>query len=238
MSVGDRMIDRWFPCNAVDDSVGTPFGSGKNEKAIFPWFASRPIAQARAAVLAALLPDRHDLRPLVERALRDGDRETLDKLAAAIQEHHSGTPALLDTFSGRAIISLEAARLGVRAVGLDYSPVATLAGRLLAEYPLRDWSDEGAVPFEPVDEGRLPLGTARLAADVEIVLAEVERRTRLRVADHYPRNPDGTYPWGYVWAITIPCEKCQRRFPLVGSLALRHPYKRTRDEGQGAAFDH
>ena len=46
-----RLIDRWFPVAAVDEACGTPAGSGRIEKAIFTWFASRPIAQARAAAL-------------------------------------------------------------------------------------------------------------------------------------------------------------------------------------------
>ena len=41
-----RMIDRWFPVAAVDEACGTPMGSGRIEKAVFTWFASRPIAQA------------------------------------------------------------------------------------------------------------------------------------------------------------------------------------------------
>ena len=86
MSVGDRMIDRWFPCVAVDEAIGTPVGSGKNEKAIFPWFASRPIAQARAAVLCSLLPDEERLRPLVDAAIRVGDREALGHLAAVLAD--------------------------------------------------------------------------------------------------------------------------------------------------------
>ena len=48
-----RLIDRWFPCAAVDAAVNTPAGSGLSEKALFTWFASRPIAQARAVVLAS-----------------------------------------------------------------------------------------------------------------------------------------------------------------------------------------
>jgi putative DNA methylase len=231
--VGNRMIDRWFPCTAVDSSVSSPVGSGKNEKALFPWFASRPIAQARAAVLTALLPDRQDLRPLVERSIREGDRDTLNELAAAIREEHGGElPSVLDPFSGRAIVPLEAARLGVRAVGLDYSPVATLAGRLLADYPLRDWSEERAIPFSPRSEDQLPVGSPRLAADVAGVLKEIDKRVKAVVAGRYPANPDGSYPWGYVWAVTIPCEGCGKRFPLIGSMALRHPYKHTKDLGQ------
>jgi putative DNA methylase len=52
-----RLIDTWFPCPEVDEAVGGALGSGRSEKAIFTWFASRPIAQARAAVLCSLLPD-------------------------------------------------------------------------------------------------------------------------------------------------------------------------------------
>ena len=38
----NRLIDHWFPCAAVDETVGTPAGSGRSEKALFTWFASRP----------------------------------------------------------------------------------------------------------------------------------------------------------------------------------------------------
>ena len=37
---------------------------------------------------------------------------------------------------------------------------------------------------------------------------------------YYPRNKVGEFPWGYLWAITIPCDGCKRRFPLLGSLVL------------------
>jgi len=196
MSVGDRMIDRWFPCLAVDEAIDTPVGSGKNEKAIFPWFASRPIAQARAAVLASLLPNDAALRADVEAAVRHGDRQALDRLAAALAERNGGQPpAVLDCFSGRAIIPLEAARLGLRAVGLDYSPVATLAGRLLADYPLRDWSAEPPLHVAADEPPSLPVGTPRLAADVSAVLAEVDRRGKDSLAPLFPANPDGSRPW-------------------------------------------
>ena len=232
-STTPRLIERWFPVAAVDQAVHTPEGSGRSEKAIFTWFASRPIAQARAAVLTALLPDDPDLRPLVERAVLTGDRQTLDQLAERIIAEHGGrVPAVLDMFSGRGIIPLEAARLGLTAAGVDYSPVATLAGRLLADYPLRDWSAEPPLPFPDPEEGRIAAAEPRLVRDVRILLAEIGRRVAAAVEPYYPRNPDGSFPWGYLWAITIPCDGCKRRFPLVGSLTLRHPYRRTGDPGQ------
>jgi adenine-specific DNA methylase len=53
-----------------------------------------------------------------------------------------------------------------------------------------------------------------------------------RVEPYYPRNASGDFPWGYLWAITIPCDACKRRFPLLGSMLLRHPNTKTGDLGQ------
>jgi adenine-specific DNA methylase len=227
------MIDRWFPCEAVDRAVGTPAGSGRSEKAILTWFASRPIAQARAAVLTALLDDDPRLQTTVEAAILEGRPAVIDQLAEAISKRYPDRPpVVVDVFSGRGIIPLEAARLGTTAVGLDLSPVATLGGRLLAEYPLCNWDAEPSPPFL-TPEGELPQnGEARLVRDVRIVLAEVGRRVTEAIESLYPRNPDESFPWGYLWAVSIPCDGCQGRFPLVGSLVLRHPYRRTDDPGQ------
>lgn len=235
-----RLIDRWFPCAVVDEACGTPAGSGLNEKAIFPWFASRPIAQARAAVSCALLDDDPATRQTIEEAVR-GSRGAIEKLAEAVAVRYpTSRPVVLDVFAGRGIIPLEAARLGAVAVGLDLSPVATVAGRILADYPLRDWSGEPPLPWHPRRfDGVLPLasGQARLIADLEMLVAEVGGRVRAAVAPYYSTNPDGSYPWGYLWAISIPCDGCGRRFPLVGSMVLRHPYTRTGDHGQALQLE-
>ncbi|MET8218430.1 hypothetical protein [Streptomyces hirsutus] len=233
---GRTLIDTWFPCAAVDEACGNRAGSGQVEKAIFTWFASRPIAQARAAVATALLPDSTSVRQLVDGAVR-GDPAALSETAARISERYpDGRPVVLDIFSGRGIIALEAARLGAQAVGLDLSPVATLAGRVLADYPLRDWSAEPALPWreaDPQDDALFSQGAPpRLVADLKVFLSEIGRRTQIAVAAQYPRNPDGSLPWGYLWAISIPCDGCTKRFPLLGSFVLRHPYTRTNDLGQ------
>lgn len=238
------LIERWFPVSAVDEACGTPVGSGRNEKAIFTWFASRPIAQARAAVLTSLLlcagdEPESDAMKDVERAITAGDHETQEKLAAEIPDGANGRPVVLDCFSGRGIIPLEAARLGLRAVGVDWSPVAVLASRLLADWPLRNWDAEPALPAawapkteaEPTLFGSKPR-EPRLIRDLRMLFAVIDRRVAVAMEPHYPKNSDGTFPWGYLWSTTIPCDGCKRRFPLVGSLVLRHPYKRTQDAGQ------
>src|SRR5205814_5423104 len=128
------------------------WGSGKSERALFTWFAARPLAQAKAAVITSLLPWPSDpseqarLKDLVRRALQDRDAAH-DELVVELANDYPEGASLLDPFSGRAMIPLEAARLGVKAWGIDYSPVATLAGTLLADYPWRDWSAEPPLPF-------------------------------------------------------------------------------------------
>ncbi len=241
-----RMIDTWFPCREVDRAVKTPAGSGRSEKALFTWFASRPIAQARAAVLCAVLPDSPDNRADVRAAVEYGDESALERLATRISaQYGSRSPVVLDIFSGRGIIPLEAARLGMTAIGTDLSPVATLAGRLLAEYPLIDWSGEPELPFESgrltaddgsEDEADVLFATEseepRLLRDVRAVLAEVGRRVSAEIRSLYGKGPGAVDPWAYLWAVTIPCDGCRRRFPLIGSMVLRHPYSRTEDRGQ------
>lgn len=236
-AVGDtreRLIDHWFPCTAVDAAVGTPAGSGRSEKAIFPWFASRPIAQARAAVLTTLLPNDDGLRKWVDDAVRSGSPDAFHRLEACVLDNYGGRPpVVVDTFSGRGIVPLEAARVGATAVGTDLSPVATLAGRLLADWAIRDWSAEPLLPFNADGLTDLKLiGADRLVGDARLFHEEVGRRTRDALAEHYPANPDGRRPWGYLWAVTMPCDQCRRQFPLLGSYVLRHPYHRTQDLGQ------
>lgn len=227
-----RVIDVWFPCAGVDAACHLPIGSGKNEKAIAVWFASRPIAQARAAVATALLDDDPSARQLIDAAVR-GNTGAIAQLGEMVgAKYPAGRPVVIDVFSGRGIIPLEAARLGARAVGIDLSPVATMAGRLLGDYALRDWSAEPPLPWSDAAVDEWDPAEPRLIRDLRVFLEKVGERTKDIAAAWYPANPDGSYPWGYLWAVSIPCDGCGRRFPLIGSLALRHPHVAKLDPGQ------
>lgn len=228
-----RMIERWFPCAEVSEASVSGWGSGKSEKALFTWFAARPLAQAKAAVLTSLLPWPEDereqarLQQLVREAMTGRDTRNAELVAELAKAHPEGA-SVLDVFSGRAMIPLEAARLGLEAHGVDYSPVATLAGSLLADYPLRDWTGEPQLPYSTSTAG---LKQTRLLDDATAFLAEVGARYERAVAELYPKV-DGRQPWGYLWASTLPCQDCGRRFPLTGNLTLRHPLVSKGDQGQ------
>jgi len=154
------------------------------------------------------------------------------ELVAELAQHYPDGASMLDPYSGRAMIPLEAARLGVKAWGIDYSPVATLAGSLLADYPLRNWDSEPPLPFDGYSElARLEWGAPRLLRDVQFVLDLIGAGYEHEMDTFYPRVK-GRRPWGYLWAVNLPCQNCGRRFPITGSLELRLPVGRKNDAGE------
>lgn len=239
-----RMIERWFPAAEVSANSTAGWGSGNTERNLFTWFAARPVAQAKAAVICSLLPwpddeaEQRRLQDLVRKAMTDS-YAAWDEVRKEILKANPDGASVLDPFSGRAMIPLEAARLGLPSFGIDYSPVATLAGHLLADYPFRDWGQEPALPFEGATGGGLHDERPRLVRDVADVLDEVGHRWSASMQEFYPKV-SYRQPWGYLWAVTLPCQECGYRFPLVGAYELRKassrrdPATRTRfwDPGQ------
>ncbi len=224
-----RMIERWFPCAEVSANSRSGWGSGNAEVGIMTWFAKRPTAQAKAATICSLLPwpddpaEQQRLQQLVRDAMT-GRYEKADEIRHEIVRHHPGGASTLDPFSGRGMIPLETARVGMSGFALDYSPVAVLASRLLTDFPCRNWDDEPVIPYsnaEPVLLDTRP----RLVQDVNAVLSEVGARHHAAMSEYYPQV-DGRVAWGYLWALTIPCHECTRHFPLIGQLTLRKPNTR------------
>lgn len=234
------MIERWFPCKEVSEQSVAGWGSGNQEKSLFPWFAARPTAQAKAAVLCSLLkwPDdageQARLQELVRSAMT-GRYERYEALVAAIRDSSADVPSLLDPFSGRGMIPLEGARLGVSSYASDYSPVAVIASHLLTDFPFRDWSSEKPITLGP-DPEMLPDSRTRLVSDLERVLLEIRQRHEASMLDYFPAV-EGRRPWGYLWAVTLPCQECGNRFPLLASMILRRGSERKATKSRAAFSD-
>ncbi|MBK0869890.1 DUF1156 domain-containing protein [Saccharopolyspora sp. HNM0986] len=220
-----RMIERWFPCADVSANSRVGWGSGNAERSMFTWFAARPTVQAKAALITSLLPwpedesEQRRLQSLVKEALT-GRYAAWNELRAEVLRENPNGVAMLDPFSGRGMIPVEAARLGFTAHGVDYSHLAYLASTLLVDYPFRDWNEEPTLPFQgQVDDG-IPMSVPgqRLLEDLTLVMDEVNERFTASMREFYPRSET---TWGYLWATTLPCQECGRRFPLIGSYELR-----------------
>lgn len=220
-----RMIERWFPSAEVSANSDRGWGSGNSEIALFMWFAKRPTAQAKAATICSLLPwpddvgEQKRLQDLVRSAMT-GRYGAWSELREEIAKANPDGATTLDPFSGRGMIPLESARLGVPAAAVDYSPVAVLASHLLTSAPFEDWSHEPPLPFGD-ESGQIPTSrTDRLLEDLNILFSEIQQRHAAAMSEFYPPSAGGGQPWGYLWSVTIPCQECGLRFPLIGSYEL------------------
>ena len=293
-----RVIERWFPCAEVSDASASGWGSSNSETLLMSWFAKRPLAQSRAAVLCSLLPwpedpaEQERVQAIIREALgvcqdpdwyacHDKDCDDLDctrrshqsirgdhdphkhgivdcarqdpsggydaartDVLRLLRDAYPDQPAeMLDPFSGRGLIPIEAARYGQQAHAIDYSPVAALASRLLTDWPFRDWSDEPRLPFDSPENAETslfevdPSDPQRLVHDIATVQSEVQRRIENALDEFYPDNAEGKKPWAYLWAQTVPCDGCGRNFPLYASNTLRNPNATRGDTGCSFEID-
>ena len=111
-------------------------------------------------------------------------------------------PMVSDPFAGGGAIPVEALRVGADATAADLNPVAVTIERVLLDY--------------------LPHFGTELATQVAVWGARVKHRAEAKLADCFPRDPDGSVPVAYLWARTIHCEGpgCGLELPLLRSLVL------------------
>ena len=142
---GIRLIEDYLPVEAISrvsasEKVGGRLG---HPSTLHLWWARRPLAAARAAVYAALVPaEGRDRTPgrgsrLFHGALqmgsqppdyRQGSRRSLEPRMRCPSQG-------VDLFAGGGAIPLEAARLGCDATAIELNPVAHLIERCMLEYP-------------------------------------------------------------------------------------------------------
>jgi putative DNA methylase len=178
------------------------------------WWTRKPLAAARAAIYAALVPtpteidadniDRFFSRLCAWDAAGGktgiGSQSALDLARAEILAANDGKPPrVLDLFAGGGAIPLEATRLGCETTALELNPVAHLIELACLDYPQR-------------------YGMS-LARDVEQWGTRLIDRAREEVGDLYPAFQDGSsqtsldgglseggrVPIGYLWTRTVPC---------------------------------
>lgn len=161
-----RLIEHAFPLRQASiDSVHEKNVRHGHISTLHIWPARRPLAAARAALLATLLPDpgtpegrkelcekiggklttEKDKEGRVKEVTEGGvlrwkreteNKATLDWFRQEIRKANGGrAPRVLDPFAGGGAIPLEAMRLGCEVTAADLNPVAWFVQKCTLEYP-------------------------------------------------------------------------------------------------------
>ncbi len=206
---GKRLIEDYLPIAAINtvaqrEKIGH---AATHPRKLHLWWARRPLAAARAAVYAALVPAAgRNSTPEEEAAFFDAlcrwgaNPSTIAQARDEVLAAHDGIPPkVVDLFAGGGAIPLEAARLGCEATAIELNPVAHLIERCMLEYPQ-------AFPG--------------LADDVRTWGKVWVERAWEQLADLYPSVPGsgegqqrlggekekgGRRPLAYLWTRTVAC---------------------------------
>lgn len=212
MSDNRRLIEDLIPIDAINalsqlEKVGH---AGTHPSRLHLWWARRPLAAARAAVYATLVPadgtpeEARSADYFRELCRWDGSKDTIVRARKRVLDANGGTPPrVLDLFAGGGAIPLEAARLGCHATAVELNPVAHLVELCMLDYPQR---------------------FPKLADDIRVWGARWVERTWERVGHLYPRareeresgqlNLSGDKqtndraagrPIAYMWTRTVRC---------------------------------
>jgi len=220
VQTGKRLIEDAIPIAAINEvAQREKIGHiATHPRKLHLWWARRPLAAARAAVYATLVPaeareSQLDQEARFFRALCRWDvpEAVIAKARAEVlAANGSIPPKVLDLFAGGGAIPLEAARLGCQATAVELNPVAYLIEKCMLDYPqrfpgladdVRQWGnrwvdrawEQLADLYPPVEPG-----------DGQGSFDDVER--------------GGRRPLAYLWTRTVRCPNpvlAEHRVPLV-----------------------
>lgn len=132
--------------------------------------------------------------------------ETSRALTQAAHEALGGEPGtrplVVDPFAGGGAIPLEALRVGADVFASDLNPVAVLLNKVVLQY--------------------IPRFGHQLVEEIRKWGEWIKKEAEKKLAEFYPKDPDGATPMAYLWARTITCEGpgCGTEVPLMRSLWL------------------
>lgn len=192
------------------------------------WWARRPLAAARAAILGSLLPsggtdeERQRSHELIVSAC-DWKNISSPAHAAAVRGalaealgRSLNDVVLYDPFAGGGAIPLEGVRLGLHVVANDLNPIAHLLQRCTTEFPQRfagrpkpSFSKKNMTSYGPGDA---------LALDFEHWAAQLQERARKRLDGCYSvGEARGSSVAAYFWVRILSCANpsCRGRIPLI-----------------------
>jgi len=228
------------------------------------WWARRPLAACRAALMGLLLPDPLD--PKCPPEFREKARSLVAGIAEPVKTDEELRKALLrfiadfaDWDNASKPAYLATARGLVRAAYGDEPPLVVdpFAGggsiplealRLGCEAFASDLNPVACLILKVMLED-IPRHGPKLAEELRRVGAEIKRQAEKELADLYPKDLDGSVPIAYLWARTVQCEapNCGAEIPLARTFwlakkagrkrALRYRVERSKGRPPEVVFD-
>lgn len=221
MNVEDRrLIEDLIPVQAINEvaqreKIGH---AATHPRKLHLWWARRPLAAARAAVYATLVPaegtPEEARSPEFFRALcRWGASEQViaEARERVLAANGGEPPRVLDMFAGGGAIPLEAARLGCEATAVELNPVAHLIEKVMLDYPqrfgpsladdIREWGERWvSAAWDRVGHLYPPVGAEPDAGEGRLFAGEGDTAAA-RAAGR---------PIAYLWTRTVPCPNTAR----------------------------
>lgn len=222
-----RLIEDSFPLAAVSASSAKEKNIRHGHiSTLHIWWARRPLAAARAAILGCLLPaprseeERETFHTLIAESCEWKNLRSPDD-AERIRRFLEETTGredfrVVDPFAGGGAIPLEGLRLGLDVVSNDLNPVAHLLQKCTLDFPQR-FGGLSRPQFGAASRVDYPRGES-LAQDFEHWARELERRCESKLGEFYSKaTSPGCRVAAYYWVRVLECGNpaCRGQIPLI-----------------------
>lgn len=231
------MIEKSLPLKEISEEAAREKSIRHgNISTLHIWWARRPLAACRAAVLGSLL---HNPDELISESLQKfiakictweavNDAALVQKAQRLILEQNGKTPRLLDCFAGGGSIPLESLRAGCETYALELNPVAVLIELCTLVFPQKYGRTSEVHSTQTNMRGKqLTKIENQLTYDVRRWASWVYEEAQKEIGNYYPGHGNRV-PLAYLWARTIPCPNpdCRATIPLIKQLWLANKPKR------------
>ena len=205
------------------------------------YWARRPLAAARVAIIASIIDDpssdeslseneadekRDKLFSLLKELVVWGNHKNqklIDEISLLIKKSNEELPSLLDPFCGGGSIPIEAQRLGLKAIASDLNPLAVFINKVIIESSV-DFVKTKPINPDDVKSSLFDMDIPYngLKSDIKYYANWLIKEAYKNKKYYFPSGPNNekVLSWFWVREIICPNPNCLNKTPLVKSFML------------------